>query len=180
MRSFTKELMVEALKKLSKLKPLEKITVKDIVTECQASKQTFYNHFQDKYDLFSYALVVVLEQNLMDSAKYACDFKTTILNYFRLVIQDREFYRSFMRDESAREQTFNCIARFASDYFREHIQNKLGVDGVDDEMNMSISHYTAGTAKLVVDWICSGMTRSPELMADVCFNCIPDVIKAYQ
>jgi AcrR family transcriptional regulator len=35
-------------------KPLDKITVIDIVTDCGVNRQTFYYHFQDIYDLIEW------------------------------------------------------------------------------------------------------------------------------
>lgn len=42
--------------KLSKRQPLNKITVKTIIDHTNTAKQTFYNHFKDKYDLINYVL----------------------------------------------------------------------------------------------------------------------------
>ena len=42
------------MKELMKRKSLEKITVSDIVQNCGLNRQTFYYHFQDKYDLVNW------------------------------------------------------------------------------------------------------------------------------
>lgn len=47
----TKRSFADALKEIVKTKPLEKIFVKDITNYCGVSKNTFYYHFQDKYEL---------------------------------------------------------------------------------------------------------------------------------
>lgn len=47
----TKKLIANSFLELSKLKSLDKITVKDIAANCGITKTTFYNHFCDKYDL---------------------------------------------------------------------------------------------------------------------------------
>lgn len=64
--SETKLLMAEALKKLIKDRPFAKITVQDIVTECNINRNTFYYHFESNYDLlyFTYAQEV---QKVVDS-----------------------------------------------------------------------------------------------------------------
>lgn len=58
--SETKILMAEALKKLLKNRPFTKITVQDIVTECNINRNTFYYHFESNIDLlyFTYELEV--------------------------------------------------------------------------------------------------------------------------
>ena len=58
--SETKILMAEALKKLIASRPFSKITVQDIVTECNINRNTFYYHFESNIDLlyFTYQMEV--------------------------------------------------------------------------------------------------------------------------
>ena len=51
MAQTTKRALAASLKKLLKERPLDNITVKDIVEDCEVNRQTFYYHFQDIYDL---------------------------------------------------------------------------------------------------------------------------------
>ena len=54
MASNTKEALAAAMKKLLATKPVDKITVKDLVEECGVNRQTFYYHFDDVYDLLEW------------------------------------------------------------------------------------------------------------------------------
>ena len=47
----TKRALAESLKKLLRQKPFSKITVTDIVADCQLNRKTFYYHFEDIYAL---------------------------------------------------------------------------------------------------------------------------------
>lgn len=64
--SETKILMGEALKKLIKDRPFSKITVQDIVAECNINRNTFYYHFENNYDLLSFVYEQEV-QNIVDS-----------------------------------------------------------------------------------------------------------------
>ena len=68
--SETKLQMAEALKRLIKDRPFAKITVQDIVAECNINRNTFYYHFENNYDLlsFTYSLEV---QNIVNSFQEA-------------------------------------------------------------------------------------------------------------
>lgn len=68
--SETKLQMAEALKRLIKNRPFAKITVQDIVAECNINRNTFYYHFENNYDLlsFTYSLEV---QNIVNSFQEA-------------------------------------------------------------------------------------------------------------
>lgn len=178
MISIAKNLMVDALKNIlkSKKKTLGKITVNDIIEEAGVSKQTFYNYFHDKFDLFSYAVVTVLNDNLVSSEKRACNFQETILNYYRTVRTEEEFYRSFIRDLSAREQIFSCIMDFSESYFRQKASEMFGEGNTPEDVTLAIQFCSVGNAKLVVDWIMDKMVRTPEAMAEITFRCIPSIL----
>ncbi len=68
--SETKILMAQALKRLIKDRPFAKITIQDIVAECNINRNTFYYHFENNYDLlyFAYELEV---QNIVNSFRSA-------------------------------------------------------------------------------------------------------------
>ena len=46
--------LADAMKLCMKSAPLEKITVGEIVGACGTTRQTFYRHFKDKYDLVNW------------------------------------------------------------------------------------------------------------------------------
>ena len=50
----TKKALAESLKKFMKKKPFSKITVSELVTDCNINRKTFYYHFEDIYDLLKW------------------------------------------------------------------------------------------------------------------------------
>ncbi len=51
MADLTKKAIAEGLKELCHHKDFNKISVRDITEQCGLNRQTFYYHFQDKYEL---------------------------------------------------------------------------------------------------------------------------------
>ncbi|MCR4900158.1 MAG: TetR/AcrR family transcriptional regulator [Treponema sp.] len=68
--SETKILMADALKRLIKDRPFTKITVQDIVAECNINRNTFYYHFENNYDLLYFAYEQEV-QNIANSFRNA-------------------------------------------------------------------------------------------------------------
>ena len=64
--SETKIQMAESLKRLIKDRPFSKITVQDIVADCNINRNTFYYHFENTYDLLSFAYEQEVK-NIVDS-----------------------------------------------------------------------------------------------------------------
>lgn len=52
--------LAESLKELSESRPLEKITIKEITDKAGVIRPTFYNHFQDKFELIEWIIVTEL------------------------------------------------------------------------------------------------------------------------
>ena len=84
MRHTTKEALAEAFEGLLEKRSIDKITVKDIVTECGVNRQTFYYHFRDIYDLMEWALVKVIETYAGPNFSVDKDWQEQIKQLFHL------------------------------------------------------------------------------------------------
>ena len=83
MSQVTKRALAASLIKLLSQKPLDKVTVKDIIEDCGVNRQTFYYHFKDIYDLlewiFANEVVEKIEKETtietwQDNFKYVLDY----------------------------------------------------------------------------------------------------------
>jgi len=61
----TKKTLAASLKKLMMHKPLGKISISELITDCGVNRKTFYYHFQDIYDLLKW----ILEQEAIEVVK---------------------------------------------------------------------------------------------------------------
>ena len=57
MPNTTKIALEASLKKLLLQKPMDKITINDLTTDCGISRMAFYYHFKDIYDLVEWVCV---------------------------------------------------------------------------------------------------------------------------
>ena len=55
-------LLAESLKEIAITKPIEKITIREITDRAGVIRPTFYNHFQDKYELLEW----IVQNDLID------------------------------------------------------------------------------------------------------------------
>lgn len=49
----TKKAIASGIKELTQKKSFNKISIRDITDQCGLNRQTFYYHFQDKYELIN-------------------------------------------------------------------------------------------------------------------------------
>ena len=64
MTQFTSKAIEESFIRLLNERPLDKITIKDIVDDCGISRNTFYYHFQDMVDLVEWMLIFQARQTI--------------------------------------------------------------------------------------------------------------------
>ena len=62
-----KQTIAQAAKILLMEKNVKKLTVKDIVEECQITRQAFYYHFEDIPDLFRWMLERDTERTMLEA-----------------------------------------------------------------------------------------------------------------
>ena len=70
MAQFTKKAIIEAFYKLLSEKPLDKITVKEIIEECSVTRNTFYYYYSDVYELFEDELKATVEKITDDKSVF--------------------------------------------------------------------------------------------------------------
>ena len=64
----TKQALSEALKAMMKKKPLNKITVRELVEDCGVNRKTFYYHFEDIPDLLLWMMKRNLKRNMQEAS----------------------------------------------------------------------------------------------------------------
>lgn len=94
--SDTKRKMAQALKELMAEKPLKRITIQDIVERSHMTRQSFYYHFQDIYEV----LELICQYELIDQIAYREEesFSHWIEHLMALIEENRWFYRKMLQD----------------------------------------------------------------------------------
>lgn len=94
--SDTKRKMAQALKELMAEKPLKRITIQDIVERSHMTRQSFYYHFQDIYEV----LELICRYDLVDQIAYREEesFARWIERLMEIVETNKWFYRKMLQD----------------------------------------------------------------------------------
>lgn len=126
----TKKKLANSLKKFMLVKSLNKITVTDIVKDCQVNRKTFYYHFEDIYDLLKW----ILEQEAVEVVKnfdLMVDYKEAILFVINYV-EDNVHILNCAYDALGREE----MRRFLYQDFINIAKNL--VDNVEKDLNLCV------------------------------------------
>lgn len=90
MATSTKKALAAALKKMMEVKPIDKITVKDLVEICGVNRQTFYYHFDDVYDLLEWVFEEDANANLPKEVVYD-RWKTDVIMWIKYLQENATF-----------------------------------------------------------------------------------------
>lgn len=156
MTNATKLALEESLKRLLLKKPLDKITINDLTTDCGISRMTFYYHFKDIYDL--------VEWSCLEDARIALQGKKTsstwqegLLQIFEAVTENKPFILNVYRCVG-REQIENYLFHLTFDLLMGVVEEKSHGISISKEQKVFIADlYKYSFVGIMLDLIKNGM-----------------------
>ena len=169
-------LFAKAIKTLIKKQPLDKVTVTDIVSTAGKTRQTFYRHFQDKYDLVNwYFEKLVLksfeEMNQGGTLQEALNLK------FAFIEQEHAFFKEAFKSNDYNNlihYDFCCIY----DFYKEYIRKNTGKT-IPSDIDFLLKMYCRGSVDMTVEWVLNDMPILKEEIVNYLIDAIPDKLKEY-
>ena len=163
----TKRKMADALKELMNTTSFEKITVSDITEQCGIHRQTFYYHFQDRYELLDWLVYTELLQPLVTDFSFD-NMYAKFLEAFQTMYRDKRFYQGALKINS--NDLISYISRIARDQFIGTLRvlgesNAIEVENAEEDMMFS-EFFGYGLSGVVMSWVQRGMKESPEMMTE--------------
>ncbi len=164
MANFTEKELIEALRELLKEYPLDKITIKKITDKCGVSRNTFYYHFQDIYEL-TMKLFVNATDALVKRYEKEKNWEGGFLEGLNMLYDNKKMiynaYKSINR-ESMRIFMHSVLNIHAEIIIKKEIDWKLYSTRT---LEVAVEFYTNAISGAVLNWIESGMKESPKELA---------------
>ena len=161
--------LAESLKSLVVRTPFEKITIKQITDGAGVIRVTFYNHFQDKYELLGF----VVRREILEPVRILLKnsmYREALTLIFSNVKKDSAFYRRAYKIEgqnSFEEITENCIYELLLELFSDRSSGKPHSKFPWLTVETLARYYARSMNYVVMEWIRSGMNVAPEEVADI-------------
>jgi probable dihydroxyacetone kinase regulator len=161
-------LLAESFKELACQQPIEKITIKAVTDKAGVIRPTFYNHFQDKYELLEW----IIQTQIIEPIRpliHAGMVDEALLLIFTSIKSEKEFYGKAVRLEG--QNSFEQICKKCiGDLLLEVIygRSQTGKQRHPWLTPEYISQfYAQSMCFVVVRWIKSGMTVEPREITDI-------------
>lgn len=101
----TKLMLADSLKKAMRSKPVSKVTISEIIADCNVNRKTFYYHFEDIYALLKW----ILEEEAIEIVKsldMVVDYEEAVMFALDYIDRNHSFlenvYKSLGRDHLKR------------------------------------------------------------------------------
>ena len=172
MTNATKAALEASLKKLLLKKPLDKITINDLTTDCGISRMAFYYHFKDKYDLINWIytseFVVGLQNKIYDSE---WNILEDLCDYF---YENRDFYRKALQIEG-QNSFYDYFRDVLKTVFTEYIKD---VFENCENSEFYVTFYSDAFVASIVRWISDKDCMKPQEYTVLLRSCLMDFAKA--
>lgn len=160
----TKKAIADGFKRLMKEKRFEKITISDIAKECHLNRQTFYYHFQDKYELVNWIYyneaIVGLTTNLTLHTWPQC-----ICDMLTIMKREDYFYQNSLMT-AGREEFQSYFFRVFKELFINVIEElSQGHPPNPDQQEFIAQFYSFGIVGTIFQWVAQGMETPPAKIA---------------
>ncbi len=160
--------LITSFKKLVLKEPVEKITIKEITDEAGVIRPTFYNHFQDKYEVIER----IVKEEIFEPVRPLLDndmINEAMILIFTNVYKDKEFYQKLSQMDG--QNSFASIVKDSiTVVLEEFITDRVGSrrwNNVWLTPKIIARYYAQSMSFIVLEWIDSGMIISPVEMAKV-------------
>lgn len=169
MKNTTASLIENTLIEMCKNRTFQSIKVKEICTEADISKQTFYNHFKDKYD-------IVTSIYLKDIQSESTIRETNPLNQLKAQFANlwnrRDFYQNVFDDKS--QNSLFQFAKTHSEVFNGQVASSSGKE-LTPEQQYLLSYNSYGWVGCFDDWIHGRLNFTSDEMAEIIYRTVPHV-----
>ena len=172
-RKTAKELLAESFRELAESKSIDKITVQEIVDNCEYSTATFYRHFKDKYDLIAWDYARKAEEIMIQLSDNDTRWKQTLVDWAEFFQTEKEYLANLFLHTSGHDSFIQYMAEIHYRAFMNHIRAISGQHELDEKTSLLTRTYCLGAVCLSCEWILGKHGITPGELAEIYENALP-------
>ncbi|OJF95925.1 dihydroxyacetone kinase transcriptional activator DhaS [Alkalibacterium sp. 20] len=166
----TKKIIANAFKSLMQKESFVKISVSEIMKTADMRRQTFYYHFQDKYELLEWVFKTESKENISDLIGYE-RWDIIMKQIFIYFDREQDFYKNALAVSEQNGFIEYLYSNLKSLFSRalDDIYHTADKENLENR-NLITSFLSHGLVGVIKDWIQSGCEISPEAMAEYMYT----------
>lgn len=148
-RTNSKELLAKSLLQLAKTKPLHKITVTEIAQNCSLTREAFYYHFADKYELMLW-IYKLHTSEIVDKGI----FKEPIINVWEKALKVMQDHSYFYEDAFEDPVFLDNLLKVFMGNLTSVVTFHAGKHELSNpDIKFAIRFYANGLLKMTIEWL---------------------------
>ncbi|WP_400202937.1 TetR/AcrR family transcriptional regulator C-terminal domain-containing protein [Methanomethylophilus alvi] len=164
MSDLTKQALIASFKKLLETEPFDKITISDITNDCGLSRQTFYYHFRDIFDMIRWIYNSESLNEIGDRGGYGT-WQDKIRELFDYTLNNKSLILGTFNSK-CRNDLVGYYMDVSIRKISDIVEMKSDGDIAEKDKKFIASVYAYAFVGIMVDWISDGMKESSEEMVD--------------
>lgn len=149
-----RKILLQTIERLAAEKPVEKISVQEILDEAEVSRKTFYKYFLDKYELANSVFENSVTPLLVDeyNGHNWKDVQKKILTYF---LDHIDYYKKLWIDTNS-GFFYAFFVEYTYQFFRSVYCYNHETESITKSQEYHIWYITAGNVIILDKWIHDG------------------------
>lgn len=156
--TMTRRAIAAGLKELMETRSFESLSVGDIARQCGVSRNTFYYHFRDKYDLISWVFHTEITP-IVDDPTERGDWAQGLLALCSYMQANKKFYLNVLQFHG--QNSFSdCLMQF---YEQRIVRVICGQSASEASASARLiaRFYAHALVGVLLDWASAGMQQDP-------------------
>ena len=176
-RKTAKEILAESFREVAETKPIDKITIRDIVDNCGYSPATFYRQFSDKYDLIAWDYVERTTVIMDKVGINAYQWKHTLWDAVRFYAENREYMLNLLKNTTGHDAFVRYLSEANIGHLTRCILKLTGKKELDNKTQIYIRIYCYGTVMTMCSWLIGEITCDENDLAALFEQALPPPLK---
>lgn len=168
MANLTKKAIAASVTRLLEKKPLDKITIREITDDCGMTRNTFYYHFQDIYDLCSWIFAAQAEELIGRYKKKDSGLEGMFVEGLEYLYENKRMIKHIYDSISRRDLSMyliQVISKYAMEIIGLYADN---MELSEAAIKITAEFYQHAFVARVLQWISDDMDLAPEKLAMMC------------
>ncbi|MFC6170564.1 dihydroxyacetone kinase transcriptional activator DhaS [Loigolactobacillus jiayinensis] len=180
MISTTQRQIAAAFKSLMLTKPFKLINVTTIMQQAQLRRQTFYEYFQDKYDLLAWIFNTEAGIDLEENVDYE-HWTSSLLDLINYLEANRSFYRNALAisEQNSFDQYFLTHTKQLTDIIVRDLLKTKNIPLTGAYISFLREYFSRAVVSVIVDWLQDDEPSTPAYLSQQLQTVIEDTISGF-
>lgn len=162
----TKYVLSESLKELLKKMPFSKVSVRDITKQANVSRNAFYYHFRDKFELVTYIFHTEITP-IISQISNVNSWSRGLLSLCYYMRENKDFYIAVLKEDGQ-----NSFSSFLMEFYQNIILDMLYASQEkhsfgEFEVHIISRFYAHSLIGVLSDWVREGMKQDPSPVVEI-------------